>query len=128
MEYKLVEKHNESERNETMLNTDYYGKEYLRTADSEKVDEIELLREEILNDSSVEEFLENTLPLKGETAQTLVKEEILNPFSEFLRERIDYYICDFIISKIDDYPEEEYAELKRAADEKKRLLLAGANA
>ena len=110
-----------------MLNTEYYDKEYLRKEDSEKVDEIELLRAEVLSDSAIEEFFDNGTSLNGDTAKTLVKDEILKPFTDFLRERIDYYICDFIISKIDDYPDEEYEALKKAADEKKRLLLAGAN-
>ena len=83
-----------------MLNTEYYDKEYLRKEDSEKVDEIELLRAEVLNDSAIEEFFDNRTSLNGDTAKSLVKDEILKPFTDFLRERIDYYICDFIISKI----------------------------
>ena len=110
-----------------MLKTEYYDKEYLRNEDSAKVDEIELLRAEVLGDSAVEEFFENKTSLNGDTAKNLVKEEILNPFIDLGRERIDYYICDFIISRIDDYPEEEYEALKQAADEKKRLMLAGAD-
>lgn len=110
-----------------MDNTEYYCKEYLRNEDSQKVDEIELLKEEILDDSAIEEFFENRTSLNSDLAKSLVESELLKPFTEFLRERIDYYICDFIISKIDDYPDEEYEVLKEKADKKKRLLLAGAS-
>lgn len=110
-----------------MFNTEYYGKEYLKDADSEKVDEIELLRNEVLNAETIEEFLEDRMSLNGNTAKKLVRDEVLNPFLQFLGERFDIYLCDFIIAKIDDYTEDEYVALRAKAEEKKRLLLAGAN-
>lgn len=109
-----------------MLETEYYSKDYLRKEDSETVDEIRILQEEIFSDSTIEEFFENKLNLNSETAMALVKDEFLTPFTEYLRERFEYFICDFIISKIDNYPDEEYEALKASADEKKRLMLAGA--
>ncbi len=109
-----------------MLKTEYYSKDYLRKGDSETVDEIRILQEEIFSDSAIEEFFENKLTLNSETAKSLVKEELLAPFAEHLRERIEYFICDFIISKIDNYPNDDYEALKASADERKRLMLAGA--
>lgn len=103
---------------------DYYGKEYLRDEDRAIVDEIDVLREDVLNDDAIDEFVESKVN-GGAITKGLVKEQ-LALFSEFLKERIDFHICDFIIGRIDDYPSEEFDLLKRKADEVKRLKAAGA--
>ena len=109
-----------------MFEAEYYDKEYLKKEDRSKLDEIEMLREELLNADNISEFLE-TCVSGGEVTKALVGEQ-LAAFSEFLKKRMDYYICDFIISKIDDYPDSEYEMLKKEADERRRLLEAGADA
>ncbi len=104
-----------------MLETEYYAKEYLKPEDQNTVDEIEAMRADVLSDATLDEFLEKTKG--GELTKALIREQ-LAPFVEFLKDRIDFGIVDFIIAKIDDYPDEEYEKLKREADERKRLQQA----
>lgn len=107
-----------------MLDSEYYCKEYLKQDDRDKLDEIERLSDQIMNEQSVRDFLSEKVTF-SKTARDIAY-EIIDSYTDYLNDRIDVYTFDFIISKIDEYNKDELEAIKKKADEKKRLMIAQA--
>lgn len=107
-----------------MFDTEYYCKEYLKKEDRDKLDEIESLSMQIMNEQSVRDFVAENITF-SKTARDIAG-EIIDSYNEYLRDRIDVYILDFIMGKIDGYDEDELESIIKKADERKRLMIADA--
>lgn len=96
-----------------------YRIDLLNERDKEAAVAMTSLSSDILSDDIVNDYIERFIQKSngGNVISSLVKEAIL-PFVNYLKELSDYHICNFIIDKIDNYSEQEYAELKKQAERK----------
>lgn len=100
-----------------MSNTTYgiedYSYDYLSEGDKASVDIMANVSDDVLNDEVVIDFIESKR-LSGDTLQNLYK-DALKDFVAFLRERVEYHKCDFIMDAIDGYSDEEFAKYNNGA-------------
>lgn len=90
-----------------------YKPEHLKVNDRKTLDAIENVRQRVTNESVVEDFIE-TIDV-GSTIQSIYR-DVLKKFVNYISERVEYEKVDFIIGCIDSYSEEEFEELKKAAE------------
>ncbi len=95
---------------------DIYNTENLKDEDKKRVNEIEYIKEQVLSDSAVDEYLAEHCG--GKVTNEIMK-EMLTPFVESLRENVDCCICDMIVDAIEGYTEEELELLKEKAKKEK---------
>jgi len=88
------------------LDTAIYSPDNLNQTDRRINDELTEVKNSILNQDVLDEYLKEKYESAVFTAQ-LVKEH-LEPFIDYLKKRFDYCICDRIIDSIEGYSEEEY--------------------
>lgn len=79
--------------------------------DKASVDVMERLKENVLNDEVIADFIDS----KSSGTLQNVHKELLVDFIDFLRERVEYHKCDFIMDAIDGYSEEEFAKYSSGA-------------
>lgn len=91
---------------------DIYNIENLKDEDKKRVNEIEYIREQILGEGTIDEYLSEHG--SGKVTNELMKEMFV-PFVDNLRENIDCCICDIIVDAIDGYTEEELEFMKEKA-------------
>lgn len=100
-----------------MSNTAYdvqvYDYNYLSENDKESVDAMDGMKEEILNNDVIADFIESK-SFSGGMLQSIYK-EALTDFVNYLRERAEYSKVDYIIAMIDKYTDEEFAEYSNGA-------------
>lgn len=77
------------------------------------------MRDRVLNDDVLEDYLSETVDSDMPVMCSLVR-ETLSKFIEYLVLQSEYRFCDFIISCIEDYPEAMYQELVTKAKERKK--------
>ena len=90
-----------------------YRPEHLKTDDKKTLDTIEDVRQRVTDESVIEDFIETKDV--GSTIQSIYR-DVLKEFVNFISERVEYEKVDFIIGCIDGYSEEEFEELKKAAE------------
>ena len=91
------------------LSPDIYKYGYLKQADKDKVDIVEIVKQRTMDDSLVEDFLEAN-PAVSSTMES-VYAECIRKFLAYQRERAEYYKVDIIVDSIDGYSDEEYQAL-----------------
>lgn len=89
-----------------------YKPEHLKKHDKETLDRIETVRQEVLNDSVVEDYIESKT--MGSSIQAIYR-DVLKEFIGYLSERVEYAKVDFILERIDSYSEEEFELLCKQA-------------
>lgn len=89
-----------------------YKPEHLKKSDKETLDRIENVRQKVMTDSVVEEFIESKDV--GSTIQSIYR-DVLKEFVKYISERVEYAKVDFIIECIDSYSDEEFDALRKAA-------------
>lgn len=80
-----------------------YKYEDLRKDDKKEIDVIQEISDEVLNNESIEDFIDNK-NVFGETTKEMLK-ELLMDYTAFLKEQVEYRKVDRIISMIDGYDE-----------------------
>lgn len=98
---------------------DVYSVDNLKDEDKRCVDEIEYVKERVLAEDTIDEFL-SEYSNSGKTTNEILK-ELLSPFVEYLREEIEHCICDKIISAIEDYTDEELECLMAKSKNRKEV-------
>ena len=86
------------------LSPDIYKYGYLKQADKDKVDIVEIVKQR-----TMEDFLEAN-PAVSSTMES-VYAECIRKFLAYQRERAEYYKVDIIVDSIDGYSDEEYQAL-----------------
>ena len=104
-----------------MFEAKYYCKDYLKKEDRDKLHEIKSMSAQIVSEQSVKNFVEENIHSAGTEKETV--NELIHSYNEYLNDRIDVYTYDFIITKIDEYDEEELESVKREVDARKRIKL-----
>lgn len=94
-----------------------YSVDNLKDEDKRRVDEIEYVKERVMSEEVIDDFLSEHSN-GGKTTVKLLK-EMLIPFVEYLREETEHYICDIVIGSIEDYTEEELKYLMARAGSRK---------
>lgn len=89
---------------------DIYSIDNLKDEDKNCIKEIEYVKEQVLNDTVVDEYLSEYC--KGEQTTALMK-EIIMPFVDNIREKMDCCMWDIIIGKIEGYTESEFEQLRQ---------------
>lgn len=89
---------------------DIFSYENLKSADRNVVDILDDATKSVINEERLEEYLSETY--SGRYFQEMVREQLI-PFIKFLRYRMDLFVCDYIIDTIEEYPEEELAEIRK---------------
>lgn len=89
-----------------------YRPEHLKTNDRKTLDAIEDVRQSVTNESVVEDFIDTKDV--GSTIQSIYR-DVLKEFVNYLSERVEYAKVDFIIGCIDNYSDEEFNALRKAA-------------
>lgn len=95
------------------IDTEKYDYRNLKPSDKAQVDAIENTKQNVLNKTVVEDFLE-TNNVNGNALRGVYR-DVLDGFVEYLKERCEYCKIDFIMEAIDNYTEAEYNELHRNA-------------
>lgn len=98
---------------------DVYSVDNLKDEDKRCVDEIEYVKERVLAEDTIDDFL-SEYSNGGKATGELMK-ELLVPFVEYLREEIEHCICDKIISAIEDYTDEELECLMAKSKNRKEV-------
>lgn len=80
-----------------------YKYEDLRKDDKKEIDVIQEISDEVLNNESIEDFIDSK-NVFGETTKEMLK-ELLMDYTAFLKEQVEYCKVDRIISMIDGYDE-----------------------
>ncbi len=96
---------------------DIYNIENLKDEDKKRVNEIEYVKEQVLGDNAVEEYLSEHY--SGKATNEILKEMFI-PFVESLRENVDCCICDMIVDAIEGYTEDELELLRKKAKKEKQ--------
>lgn len=100
-----------------MSNTTYdietYSYDFLSEGDKASIDIMERVKKEVLNDDVIADFIEGKR-LSGDTLQS-VQTAVLMDFIDFLRERVEYHKCDYIMDAIDGYSDKEFAKYSNGA-------------
>lgn len=97
----------------TAYDVEVYDYNFLNESDKASVDAMESVREDVMNDNVIADFIESK-NFSGETLQSIYKEALVD-FVNFLRERVEYHKVDFIIATIDKYSDEEFAKYSNGA-------------
>lgn len=92
----------------TAYDVEVYDYKFLNEADKALVDVIDSVKDEVLNEDVINDFIESK-NFSGGTLQSIYT-EALTDFVNFLRERVEYSKVDLIIEKIDGYSDEEFAK------------------
>lgn len=100
-------------KNKPAYDLEVYDYDFLSENDKTSVDAMEKVREDALGDDVIADFVESK-SFSGRTLQNIYK-EVLVDFIDFLRERVEYCKCDFIIDAIDGYSDEEFAKYSNGA-------------
>lgn len=96
-----------------------YDKKFLKPEDQNILEKMQDMRDRVLNDDVLEDYLSETVDSDMPVMCSLVR-ETLSKFIEYLVLQSEYRFCDFIISCIEDYPEAMYQELVTKAKEKEK--------
>lgn len=111
---------NERKQSMSYFDPDIYNIENLKDEDKKRVNEIEYIREQVLGDSAIDEYLSEHG--SGKVTNELMKEMFV-PFVDNLRENIDCCICDMIVDAIDGYTEEEFERMRTRAKKEEVLQI-----
>lgn len=95
-----------------------YDKKYLKPEDQRILSELQSMRDSILNSDVLEDYLDETVD-NAPVMRNLVS-ETLSKFIDYLVLQSEYRFCDFIINRIEDYPEEVYEANVEKAKEKEK--------
>ena len=96
-----------------------YDKKFLKPEDQNVLEKMQDMRDRVLNDDVLEDYLSETVDSDMPVMCSLVR-ETLSKFIEYLVLQSEYRFCDFIISCIEDYSEAMYQELVTKAKEKEK--------
>ena len=107
-----------------MFDTEYYCKDYLKKEDRDKLNEIASMSAQIMSEQSVRSFVEEKI--NSDNTEKNNASELIDSYTDFLNDRIDVYTYDFIMTKIDEYEEEELEAIKQEVDKRKRITLTKA--
>ncbi len=87
-----------------------YNIENLKDEDRQYLSELEYIKENILCDETVDEYLSEFG--YGKTASAILA-ELFIPFIHRLSEDVDLHIQELIVGMIDNYSDEEFERLKK---------------